>query len=69
VTDQTITPPDLDQAILLAALVNAHNRAHEVQLAQNAEIELREFYDMELTEDDWQDESAQQRMVPDNSWL
>ena len=31
--------------------------------------QLREFYDMELTEDDWQDANQQQRMVPDNSWL
>jgi hypothetical protein len=68
-TDVPITPPHLDEAILLAALVRCHKRANESGLATEAEADLEEIYDD--MRDDEENMSAEKldRTTPDNTWL
>src|SRR4029077_15624828 len=44
-TDVPITPQDLDEAILLGALLRCHKRANETGLAASVELDLEEFFD------------------------
>lgn len=68
-TDQPLTPLHLDEAILDAARIRAHNRAIEPNLAQLARLDLEEvFDDMRDDEEELMDES-QDRVEPDQSWL
>lgn len=68
-TSQPITPVHLDEAIIDAALIRAHNRANESALAQLARADLDEvFDDMRDDEEELMDE-LQERVTPDDSWL
>lgn len=68
-TDQPLTPIHLDEAILDAARIRAHNRALEPSLAQLARGDLEEvFDDMRDDEEEMMDEE-QDRVQPDNGWL
>lgn len=68
-TDVPLTPPDLDEAILIAAKIRCHKRAQELTLATQERVDLEEFYD------DMKDEEAEimdelpDRVRPDNTWL
>ena len=63
-----VTPVDLDEAILLAALDRCHKRALEPQFAAVVQMELEEFFDdMRDLEGD-REEDLQERVRPDNSW-
>ncbi len=68
-TDVPITPADLDEAILLGALMRCHKRAQEPTLAAITESDLEEIFDdMRDEENDRMDE-LQERVRPDNQWL
>lgn len=63
-----VTPIDLDELILLAALVRCHKRANEPTLASVAQMELEEaFDDLRDLEGD-RLETLQERVSPDNTW-
>lgn len=63
-----VTPVDLDELILLAALVRCHKRANEPTLAAVAQAELEEaFDDLRDLEGD-RLETLQERVLPDDSW-
>ena len=68
-TDTPATPAVLDEVILDAALVRAHRRAHELQLAQEAQGRIDEALNDMLADDIWTMEEQQERVVPDNQWL
>jgi len=68
-TDVPITPPDLDEAILTAALQRAHKRANELQLSEQSRAELEEVFSDMATDETMQDEEEQERVSPDNTWL
>jgi hypothetical protein len=63
-----VTPVDLDEAILLAALIRCHKRALEVNLAIDAQVQLEEILDdLKDLEGDRMDD-LQERVRPDNTW-
>jgi hypothetical protein len=63
-----VTPVDLDEAVLIAALERCHKRALETNLAASAQIELEEFFDdMRDLEGDREDD-LQERVQPDDQW-
>jgi hypothetical protein len=63
-----VTPVDLDEGILLAALYRCHKRALETDLAMSAQMELMEFFDdLKDLEGDREDD-LQERVRPDNQW-
>ena len=63
-----VTPVDLDEAILLAALARCHKRALETNLAMSVQMELEEFFDdLKDLEGDRADD-LQERVQPDNQW-
>jgi hypothetical protein len=63
-----VTPVDLDEAILLAALYRCHKRALETDLAMGIQVELGEFFDdLKDLEGDRADD-LQERVRPDNQW-
>ena len=68
-TDVPATPAILDEVILDAALVRCHNRSHELQLAQQAQLRVNEAVMDMLQDDVWTMEEQQERVVPDNQWL
>lgn len=68
-TDAPITPPILDEVILDAALVRAHRRAHELELANDAQLRVNEAIMDILAHDVWIMAEQQERVVPDNQWL
>jgi hypothetical protein len=68
-TDVPATPQILDEVILDAALVRAHRRAHELDLAGDAQGRVNEAL-MDIQADDvWTMEEQQERVVPDTGWL
>ena len=68
-TDVPITPPHLDEAILLAAKVRCHTRAQELSLAQTAQAELMDVFD-DMADDDTEIMDEQlDRVSPDDTWL
>lgn len=68
-TDQPLTPVHLDEAVLQAALIRAHQRASEPALAVYAKEELGEIFDdMEDDEAEMMDEQPE-RVRPDDTWL
>jgi hypothetical protein len=69
VTDVPATPQILDEVILDAALVRAHRRAHELQLAQEAQVRVDEAIGDMLQDDVWTMSEQQERVIPDNQWL
>lgn len=64
-----ITPPDLDEAIVTAALVRCHKRANEIQLSQSSAQELEEVFSDMATDETFQEEEQPTRVSPDDSWL
>jgi hypothetical protein len=68
-TDTPATPAILDEVILDAALVRAHRRAHELELANEAQIRVNEAIMDMLQDDVWTMEEQQERVVPDAQWL
>jgi len=68
-TDTPATPQILDEVILDAALVRCHRRAHELQLAAEAQARVDEAIMDMLQDDVWTMEEQQERVVPDNQWL
>jgi len=68
-TDVPATPQIYDEVILDAALVRAHRRAHELDLANEAQLRVNEAL-MDIQADDvWTMAEQQERTVPDNQWL
>jgi len=68
-TDVPQTPQILDEVILDAALVRAHRRAHELDLAADAQQRVDSAIMDMLADDVWQMSEQQERVVPDNQWL
>lgn len=68
-TDQPITPQHLDEAILDAALIRAHSRAQEPQLATMKRSDLEEVFDDMRDDEEEQMDEVQWRVEPDNTWL
>lgn len=68
-SETPITPPHLDEAIMLAALVRAHEQSNEPELAVIAKSDLQEVFDD--MEDDEQYLLAEEpsRTSPDDTWL
>lgn len=69
VTDAPATPQVLDEVILDAALVRAHRRAHELELAQEAQTRVDEAIADMLQDDVWTMSEQQERVLPDDQWL
>ena len=67
--DKPITPPDLDEAILVAALARAHSRANEIQLEQQRLGQLEEIFSEMATDEEFEEEERQDRVEPDDQWL
>lgn len=68
-TDVPITPQDLDEAILLAALSRCHTRSNEPTLAALVDSDLEEIYDDMRDEEEMRMGEKQDRVRPDNTWL
>jgi hypothetical protein len=68
-TDVPVTPQVLDEVILDASLVRAHRRAHELQLAQEAQVRVDEAVMDMLQDDVWTMAEQQERVLPDDQWL
>jgi hypothetical protein len=68
-TDTPVTPQILDEVILDAALVRAHRRAHELDLAADAQNRIDEAVMDMLQDDVWVMAERQERVIPDNQWL
>jgi hypothetical protein len=68
-TDVPVTPPDYDEAIMMATLIGAHERAQEFDIAGGLRGELNEFFDDELDREVFETEEEQERVIPDNTWL
>jgi hypothetical protein len=68
-TDAPVTPPIMDEVILDAALVRAHRRAHELELANDAQVRVNEAIADVLMHDVWIMAELQERVVPDDQWL
>jgi hypothetical protein len=68
-TDAPVTPPIMDEVILDASLVRAHRRAHELELANDAQARVSEAITDILMHDVWIMAEQQERVVPDDQWL
>jgi hypothetical protein len=68
-TDVPVMPQIYDEVILEAALVRAHRRAHELELAQEVQVRVDEAVSDLLQDDVWNMEELQERVLPDNQWL
>jgi hypothetical protein len=68
-TDTTVLPQIMDEVILDATLVRCHRRAHELQLAQEAQMRVDDAVGDMLQSDVWIMEELQERVIPDNQWL
>lgn len=69
VTDVPATPQIYDEVILDAALVRAHRRAHELELANEAQGRINEALGDILADDVWTMAEQQERVIPDTQWL
>lgn len=69
VTDPPVTPQAFDELILDASLVRCHRRAHEMELAADAQSRVNDALDDLLQNDIFQMEERQDRVLPDDSWL
>jgi hypothetical protein len=68
-TDVPVTPQIYDEVILDAALVRAHRRAHELELAGEAQGRINEALQDILADDVWTMAEQQERVLPDDQWL
>lgn len=66
--DIPLTPPDLDEAIITAALVRCHKRASEVTLMQQNLGELEEVFSDMATDESFFEEEQPLRVSPDDQW-
>jgi hypothetical protein len=64
-----VTPPHLDEAVMLAALIRCHRRALEFQEAINVQAQLDDMLDDMRTDEEFTMSEQQDRVRPDNSWL
>jgi hypothetical protein len=64
-----ITPIDYDEVIMLSALIRAHKRANEMQMAIVVQSDLDEAFDDIRDLEQTRMRETQERVVPDNSWL
>lgn len=64
----SIMPVDLDEVILLAALVRCHKRSQEPGLATVAQIDLEEAFDDLRDLEGTRYEDLQERVRPDDTW-
>lgn len=64
-----ITPVDMDEAIILAALRRAHVRVQEPGLAEQRRADAAEIYNDNLNNEVMRDEEFQWRVEPDDTWL
>jgi hypothetical protein len=67
--DIPLTPPDLDEAIITAALIRCHKRASEVSLTQQNQMELEEVFADMASDESFFDEEQPERVSPDDQWL
>lgn len=67
--DSPITPPDLDEAIIVAALIRCHKRANELSLSQQNAMELEEVFTDMATDETFLEEEQPSRVSPDDHWL
>jgi hypothetical protein len=58
----------MDEIIIDAALVRAHRRAHELQLAADAQSRVEDAINAMLQDDVWAMEELQERVLPDDQW-
>lgn len=68
-TDVPITPPDLDEGIVTAALIRCHKRATEISLANQSQGELEEVFSDLATDESFLHEEQPLRVSPDDTWL
>lgn len=68
-TDVPITPPDLDEGIVTAALIRCHKRATEISLANQSAGELEEVFSDLATDESFLHEEQPLRVSPDDTWL
>jgi hypothetical protein len=68
-TDVPITPPDLDEAIVTAALARCHKRANEISLSQQNIAELEEVFADMASDETFLEEEEIERVSPDDQWL
>jgi hypothetical protein len=64
-----ITPVDYDEVIMLSALIRAHKRANEMQMAIVVQADLDEAFDDIRDLEQTRSREQQERVVPDNGWL
>lgn len=67
-TSISIMPVDLDEAVLLAALVRCHKRSQEPGLAQVVQVDLEEIFDDLRDLEGSRYEDQQERVRPDDTW-
>ena len=68
ITDTHVMPQAFDEAILDAALVRCHRRAHELSLAADAQARVEDAVFGMLQNDFWSMEELQERTLPDDQW-
>jgi hypothetical protein len=67
-TDTPVMAQIYDELILDAALVRCHRRAHELQLAADAQARVDAAINDLLAADVWTMEELQERTLPDDQW-
>jgi hypothetical protein len=66
--DVSAMPQVMDEIVIDAALVRAHRRAHELQLAGDAQSRVDDAINAMLQDDVWAMEELQERVLPDDQW-
>lgn len=66
--DVSAMPQIMDEIVIDAALVRCHRRAHELQLAADAQARVDEAVAAMLQSDVWEMEELQERVLPDDQW-
>jgi hypothetical protein len=66
--DTPVLPQIFDELILDAALVRCHRRAHEMELANDAQARVQGGIEGLLQDDVFTMEELQERVLPDNQW-
>jgi hypothetical protein len=67
-TDKTGMPPDMDEAVLVAAEIRCHTRARQLEFANESRMALNEILTMELNEVGLRTDEAQDRVETDPAW-
>ena len=66
--DVSAMPQIMDEIVIDAALVRCHRRAHELQLAADAQARVDDAIAAMLQSDVWEMEELQERTLPDDQW-